>query len=44
MFKLFWHAAVFMLLTFIVYLISMAFVRAEEKKQARREAGRAERQ
>jgi len=39
MFKLFWHAGVFAILTFVVYLACMAFVRMEE----RREAGRRQR-
>lgn len=36
MFKLFWHAGVFAIVTFVVFLVCMQFVRIEE----RREAGR----
>jgi hypothetical protein len=37
MFKLFWHAGVFAILTFVVYLACMAFVRMEERREAGRQ-------
>jgi hypothetical protein len=36
MFKLFWHAGVFAIVTFVVYLVCMMFVRIENQRQAAR--------
>lgn len=36
MFTLFWHAGVFLLLTFVVYLVCMWFVRIEERRVQRK--------
>lgn len=36
MFKLFWHAAVFMFITFLIYLVCMWFVRIEDRREAAR--------
>ncbi|HSU15882.1 hypothetical protein [Longimicrobium sp.] len=37
MFKLFWHAGVFAIVTFLVYLVCMAFVRMEDRREAARQ-------
>ena len=36
MFKLFWHAGVFMFVTFLVFLACTAFVRIENRREAAR--------
>ncbi|HEX6746886.1 MAG TPA: hypothetical protein VF092_06275 [Longimicrobium sp.] len=36
MFKLFWHAGVFLFVTFLVYLACLAFVRVENRREAAR--------
>jgi hypothetical protein len=36
MFKLFWHAGVFAIVTFVVFLVCMQFVRIEERREANR--------
>jgi hypothetical protein len=36
MFKLFWHAGVFAIVTFVVFLVCMQFVRIEERREASR--------
>ena len=37
MFKLFWHAGVFAIVTFVVFLACLMFVRIEERREAARE-------
>ena len=36
MFEVLWRGGVFLLLTFVVYLVCMWFVRVEERRQSRR--------
>ena len=36
MFKLFWHAGVFAIVTFVVFLACWGFVRIEERREAAR--------
>ena len=36
MFEVFWRAGIFLLFTFVVYLVCMWFVRVEEEKDRKR--------
>ena len=40
MFKLAWHAGVYLFITFIVFLICQQFIRIEERRQAERDRRR----
>lgn len=40
MFKLAWHAGVFLLFTFFVFLVCLQFIRIEERRQAERDRRR----